>query len=105
MVHYSLENEEHSVLPCPHGNSKSQSTYVRTMPSTMCKLRDVSHYLPPKHAVGEVTRGMGGLASASSVCELPRNRQQSADCRRALFTPKSTGASSSADPLFPMMVM
>ena len=75
------------------------------MPSTMCKLRDVSHYLPPKHAVGEVTRGMGGLAGASSVSELPRNRQQSADCRRALFTPKSTGSSSSADPLFPVMVM
>ena len=49
-----------------------------------------------------MTRGLGGLAGASSVSELPRNRQQSADCRRALFTTKST---SSADPLFALMVM
>jgi len=54
MVHYSFENEEHSVLPHPHGNSKSQSGYVGTMPSTRCKLCEVSHHLPPKHAVGEV---------------------------------------------------
>ena len=105
MVHYSFDNEEHSVLPRPHGNSKSQSAYVRTMPSTMCKLRDASQYLPPKHAVGEVTRGVGGLAGASSVSELPRNRQQSADCRRALFAPKCTRVSSNADPLFPVMLM
>lgn len=106
MLHYSFEGEEHAVLPRPHGNAKSQSAYVRTMPSTICKLREASQHLPPKCAVGEVTRSVGGLTGASSVSKLPRNRQQSSDCRRALFTPRSTTAtSSSADPLFPVMVM
>ena len=106
MVHYSFDNEEHRILPHPHGNSKSQSAYVRTMPSTMCKLREVSRYLPPKHAIGEVSKSVGGLPGASSVSVLPRNRQQSADCRRNLFSSKMRGALPQAvDPLFPVMIM
>ena len=28
LVHYTFENEEHAIMPRPHGNSKSQSAYV-----------------------------------------------------------------------------
>ena len=86
MVHYSFENEEHRVLPCPHGISKTRSSYVQKMPSTICKLHEASEHLPPKYAVGKVTKSVGGLTGASSASKLPRNRQQSADCRRTLFT-------------------
>ena len=49
---------------------------------------------------------MGGLSCVSSVSQLPRNRQQSADCRRALFScSKPSGISQSFDPLFPVMIM
>ena len=106
LVHYTFENEEHIIMPRPHGNSKSQSAYVRTLPSTLQKLREVSQHVPPKHAVSEVSRSVGGLSRVSSVAELPRNRQQSADCRRALFSSsKTSGISQSSDPLFPVMIM
>ena len=97
LVHYTFENEEHIIMPRPHGNSKSQSAYVRTLPSTLQKLRDVSQHVAPKHAVSEVSRSVGGLSHVSSVSQLPRNRQQSADCR--------SGVSQSSDPLFPVMIM
>ena len=106
MVHYSFDGKEHTVLPRPHGNSKSQNPYIHTMPSTLCKLRNAIEHLPPKYAVGKVTRSEGGLTGASSVSKLPRNRQQSTDCSRILFTSRSTtGTTSCVDPLFPVMVM
>ena len=71
------------------------------MPSTICKLREASEHLPPKYAVADVTSSVGG----SSVSQLPRNRQQSADFRKALFTRKATSSSGSIDPLFPVMIM
>ena len=50
--------------------------------------------------------GGGGLSRVSSVAQLPRNRQQSFDCRRALFSSsKTNGISQSSDLLFPVMIM
>lgn len=80
LVHYTFENEQHIIIPRPYGNSKSQSAYVRILPSTLQKLREVSQHVPPKHAVSEVSRSVGGLSHVSSVSQLNRNRQQSADC-------------------------
>ena len=106
LVHYTFDTEEHAILSRPHGNSKSQSAYIRTMPSTMTKLREACQHLPPKHAVCEVTKSVGGVAGASSIAEMPRNRQQSADCRRQLFSSnKHVAVPRSVDPLFPVMVM
>lgn len=103
LVHYTFDNEEHKILSRPHGNSKSHNPYIRTKPSTLHKLREVSQYLPPKHAVGEVSKSVGGVAGAYSIAELPRNRQQSSDCRRKLFLPSQSAPV--ADPLFPIMIM
>ena len=63
----------------------------------------MSQHLPPKHAVSEVSRSIGGGAGASSVAELPRNRQQSSDCCRKLFSTKQSPQF--ADPLLPVMIM
>ena len=59
LVHYTFENEEHAIMPRPHGNSKSQSAYVRTLPSILQKLREVSQHVPPKQAVSDVSRSVG----------------------------------------------
>ena len=53
LVHYTFESEEHAIMPRPHGNSKSQSAYIRTLPSTLQKLREVKVImcLPNKQSV------------------------------------------------------
>ena len=102
--HYCFDNEEHPVLTCPHGNAKSDTGFVRTMPSTLSKVRELSENLKPKHVVSKLSQSIGGIIGASSTSQLPRNRQQSADCRRQLFSSKVPG-SHSKDPLFPLMLM
>lgn len=65
---------------------------VLTFGKCLAQLHEASEHLPPKYAVGKVTKSVGGLTGASSMSKLPRNRQQSADCRRTLFTSrKATG--------------
>ena len=98
LLHYCFNDEEHPVLTRPHGNAKSDTGFVRTMPSTLSK------NLKPKHVVSKLSQSVGGIIGASSTSQLPRNRQQSADCRRQLFSSKVPG-SHSKDPLFPLMLM
>ena len=74
------------------------------MPSTLFKVRELSENLRPKHVVGKLLQSVGGIIGASSTSQLPRNRQQSADCHRQLFSSKVPG-SHSKDPLFPLMLM
>ena len=104
LLHYCFDNEEHPVLTRPHGNAKSDTGFVRTMPSTLSKVRELSENLKPKHVVSKLSQSVGGIIGASSTSQLPRNRQQSADCRRQLFSSKVPG-SHSKDPLFPLMMM
>ena len=104
LIHYCFDNEEHSILTRPHGNSKSDTGFVRTMPSTLSKVRELSENLRPKHVVSKLSQSFGGIVGAWSTSQLPRNRQQSADCRRQLFSTKSL-VSHSNDPLFPLMLM
>ena len=42
LLHYSFDNEEHTVMTRPHGNSKSNTGFVQTMPSTPSKVRELS---------------------------------------------------------------
>ena len=72
------------------------------MPSTLSKARELSENLKPKHVVSKLSQSIGGIIGASSTSQLPR--QQSADCRRQLFSSKVPG-SHSKDPLFPLMLM
>ena len=72
LVQYTFDGAEHQVLPHPHGNMTCSETiqgYVRTMPSTMTKLRETAQCLPPKVAVrkwyaeGKENLGRTGLSS------------------------------------------
>ncbi len=108
-MQYTFDGDEHHVLPRPHGNAKSVGVtqgYVRTMPSTMTKLRETAQRLPPKLAVRKLCQDVGDVTGASSASQLPRSRQQAADCRRKLtYGANSSVAPKSVDPLFPLMIM
>lgn len=82
----------------PHGNSKKSEGYVRTMPSVMDKLKNVSTSNTAKRALTFISNESGGIAKASSAAALPRGRQQVNDIRRGLL--KST-----CDPIFSLMMM
>ena len=89
----------------PHGNAKNRSTYLRTLPSTLQKLRKVSQNLTPKFAVCEVSSASGGIMSASSAASLPRNRQQVSNMRRRTEITSDPYTTKQKDPLFSVMVM
>jgi len=105
LVQYCFDGKEHSVTPRPHGNSKKPGSFVRTMPSTLLKLRKVSTNLTAKFAVCESIHD-DYLLKASCAGSVPRNRQQAADMRRR--TEESVGTSvftKKKDPLFSVMLM
>ena len=73
LLHYCFDNEEHTVLTRPHGNSKSDTGFVRTMPSTLSKVRELSENLKPKHVVAECQRNHPVLLNFQeqiTVCRL-----------------------------------
>ena len=80
LVQYCFDGDEHAVIPRPHANSSRPESYIRTMPSTLKKLKSVAADLTPKFAVCDTQ--IGDLRAASSAGALPRNRQQVADMRR-----------------------
>ena len=84
LLHYCFDNEEHPVLTRPHGNAKSDTGFVRTMPNTLSKVRKLSENLRPE-LVSKLSQSVGGIIGASSTSQLPRNRQQSADCHCQLL--------------------
>ena len=60
-----------------HGNSKQKSQYyVRTKPTVLSRMAQVSMYKCPKKVVSIVTNENGGVLNAQSAVDLPRNRQQ-----------------------------
>ena len=70
LVQYTFDEEEHVITLGPHGNAKNRSTYLRTLPSTLQKLRKVSQNLTPKFAVCEVSSTSGGHSSVSVLAVL-----------------------------------
>ena len=105
LVQYTFDNEEHAISLGPHGNSKKSNMYLRTMPSTLQKLRTVSRNLTPKFAVCEVSSATGDIISASSAGSLPRNRQQVSNMRRRTELLSNPSTFKHKDPLFSVMLM
>ena len=101
LVQYCFDDVEHSVVPRPHANSKQSQSFVRTMPSTLQKLREVSTNLTAKFAVCKSTDD--DLFTASSAGALPRNRQQVSDMQRRR-NEKETSLGKKKDPLFSVML-
>ena len=42
LVQYTFDDDEHPVSLHPHGNSKKKESFIRTMPSTLQKLKNVA---------------------------------------------------------------
>jgi len=82
LVQYLFDGPEHVVLVKPHGNSKSNFSHIRTLPSTLSSLKKASKNLLPKFAVSEVSESIGDVTTAPSAGSLPRTRQQASDARR-----------------------
>ena len=59
-----------------------KKSFLRTMPSTLKKLKKIAQDLTPKFAICEASSAVGGLTTASSAGELPRNRQQVSNIQR-----------------------
>ena len=97
LVQYVFKEVEHEVIAAPHGSSKHDDKYMRTMPSVMAKLKKVAGKSTPKNAVEIVSKKAGGVLSAPSAGARPRGRQQVKDIRRA--------SSSDVDPLYSVMMM
>ena len=103
LVQYCFDGDEHVVIPRPHANSTRPESYVRTMPSTLKKLKSVAADLTPKFAI--CSSQIEDLQTASSAGALPRNRQQVADIRRRRDDDKEQYFSKKKDPLFSVMLM
>jgi len=99
LVQYCFDEEEHTVIPHPHANSKQSESYVHTMPSTFKKLKDLTRNLSAKFAVNKCTSN-DGLLTASSVGAIPRNRQQAADLQSCRDKQEKTDQGKKKDPLF-----
>ena len=67
LVQYVFDGKEHPVVPRPHGNSKKSQSYVRTLPSTLRKLKKVAVNLTPKFAIADVGEDLMTASSAGSI--------------------------------------
>ena len=104
LVQYTFDVEEHPVIPRPHANSSRSESYVRTMPSTLKKLKSVATNLTPKFALRDSLTT--DIMSAGSAGALPRNRQQVADLRRRREEKEDRHTlSKKKDPLYAVMLM
>ena len=83
LIQYLFDGEEHAVTPKTHGNCRqTQATgYVRTKPSVLERIKDVSENCRPKGTVHQVSEENGGYLWATSASDLPRNREQAKNCR------------------------
>lgn len=63
--------DEHDVQIRPHGNSKTNSPYCRTMKSTVNKIKEELKCNSPKQSISKIMHSKGGLASSSSAGGLP----------------------------------
>ena len=99
LLQYLFTNGEHDVKPAPHGNAKGGESYVRTMPSTLMKLKTAAIDKTEKWASSFVSNNEGGIELAVSTGVLPRGRQQVHDIQRKFGSP------SDLDPIFSLMLM
>ena len=99
LVQYHFSQGEHQLMIAPHGNARSGQSYVRTMPSVMCKLKNEAKNKTPKRALQFVSQEAGGIMEATSAGALPRSRQQIKDARRKITSKQD------CDPLYSVMYM
>ncbi len=85
-MHYGFQGHEHPLPNRPHQNSKSNTPYKRTKPSTLKRMRDVVKELNPKDVVELIDTEAGGIEESDSFSALPRDNEQVRNVRRNLFS-------------------
>ena len=75
-VQYSFDGQEHPIELKPHGNSKQKKPFSRSKPSIFKLLEKKADSQRPLQALREVDNIKGGVMSARSACDLPRDRKQ-----------------------------
>ena len=77
MIIYKFDGiAEHKVLVRPHGQSFKQKPFYRTASSVKTQLVKALEGKSPKDTLDKVTQDKGSLLGATSVGQIPRNRQQ-----------------------------
>jgi len=85
LVVYKVDGvPDHSVLVRPHGNAKSNKAYRRTKESTKSLLKDKLLHKEPRCAIDEVLSEKGGMLTADSAGDIPRDRVQAYNIHRKL---------------------
>ena len=99
VVHYLFdEGVEVPVILCPHGNAKKQVTpHCCTQKTTLDKLKQTVG--KPKWVLDAIHEEAGGSFGASSVSELPRDRQQIYNARQHVCSSGQAQTSARPDPL------
>ena len=84
-VQYSFDRKEHSIDLQPHGNSKYKSSaFRRVKPSTVQMIKtEMSHTERPIKILEAVENKIGGVMQAQSSCDLPRDRRQVYNFKKA----------------------
>ena len=67
----------------PYGNSKEDKPFFSTLPITMARIKhECSVAKGPKKFVQEVSASVGGMLSATDICQLPQGEQQVSQVKR-----------------------
>ena len=74
--------EDFQPQPVPHGNSRDDKPFFATLPSTMAVIKRESKHSGPKQVIERVSSSMGGILSATDMCQLPRSEQQVSQIKR-----------------------
>lgn len=98
LVCYGFDGTPHPINPRPHGNSKGEQAYVRTLKSTKEKLSaSTTHSI--KGTMMEVIGDVGGIINTRSAGALPRNSQQV-----AYYKSKEKSSRDTSDVLYNVML-
>ena len=71
LIQYLFTKGEHDVTSAPHGNAKGGEGYVRTMPSTIMKLKTAAQDKTAKRTLSFVSQGEGGIECWSTASWSP----------------------------------
>ncbi|XP_062611131.1 uncharacterized protein LOC134272979 isoform X2 [Saccostrea cucullata] len=97
-LQYYFENEEHKVIPQPHGNAKNGKTYHRTFQSVKNKIKEeINANSKPKEVVHKIILEKGGIHEINAPGEHVKNRQQVSSFKYAMKEERN------GDPLLNLM--
>ena len=93
-------NLSHNPFLTSHGNSTSQEIYIRTKPTIRERIMELGAFMRPKQIIRKVVQEAGGLISATTPSDLPRDRNQVYNLSRGIENRKrhrNTGKGKIAD--------